>query len=236
MRKIPMPTVVLLLITMVQLACPTEGSIRREVRATAAAELAIAQTQTAEAQVTLGIKTPTPDCLLGIYGPGCAIETTPRPPTATPTLPPTPTRVSGMRTVITKGGESTWHDYYQDPDDSRKLGVISGGQSLVVVNEMHNGRFLQVLLSGTMEVTDLGFLDTIPDKLLGKMGETTCIDHTWGHARDKRMCHAHFWCGEDVCATIPKDFEYVIDSESASERRVQVRLITLVWLENDSVK
>jgi hypothetical protein len=230
MRKIPILALVALAI--VQLACARSTAVRRQERATATAAAAL--TATAQALVQEEMATPTPECKRGLFTLGCGID--PREPTPTKTPLPTPTHVVGLRTVTTRGNTKTYHDYYEDPSDSRKLGVISGNLQLTVVSEMHDGRYLQVLLTGTMEVNDLGFEGKVPQNLKGYMGETSCIYHTWGHASNKRLCHAHFWRGDDVTATIPEKLDYVIDSESVVDQRVQVRIIQLVWINGSSVK
>jgi len=232
MRKIPI-ALALAALMIAQLACTKLTEAREQENATATA--LTGQTSTADAlAVAQGtVITPTPKCS-GLFG--CRPTRTPRPPTPTKTPLPTPTRVVGMRVVTTRGNLKIYHDYFEDPSDSRKLGVISGGMQLTVVSEMHNGRYLQVLLEGSMEVNDLGFEGNVPQSIKGHMGETTCINHTWGHANSRRICHAHFWCDDDVCATIPDKLDYVIDSESVVNQRVQVRIIQLVWINGSSVK
>jgi len=217
-----------------QLACLlTETAIRKEEGATATALTGQTATADALALAQGTVITPTPKCS-GLFG--CRPTRTPRPPTPTKTPLPTPTRVVGIRTVTTKGSSRTYHEYYKDPSDSRKLGVISGGMQLTVVSEIHDGRYLQVFLEGTMEVNDLGFKGgEYPQNYKGHMGETSCTKHSWKHIGNKELCHAHFWCGDEVCATIPDKLDYVIDSEFAVNQRVQVRIIQLVWINGSSV-
>jgi len=232
MRKIPV-VLALAALMIAQLACTKLTEAREQENATATALTGQTATADALALAQGTVITPTPKCS-GLFG--CWPTKTPRPPTPTKTPLPTPTRVVGMRTVITRGDLKTYHDYFKDPSDSRKLGVISGGMQLTVVSEMHNGRYLQVLLEGSMEVNDLGFEGDVPQSIKGYMGETSGIKHTWGHASNRELRHSHFWCGDEVCATIPDKLSYVIDSESVVNQRVQVLIIQLVWINGSSVK
>jgi len=197
---------------------------------------------------------------------GCRTAT-PAPPTEVPTPGPTATSYLVQRTVLVEPATGDWAPYFASEDDAGTyqpgsypdpLGVIGRGLSLSVIEEIHAGLFLKVLLVGTMELRDLGLdEEALPEDVYRLSGTTRCVNHTWGHVSPTEVCHGHFWnhivnsaTGYDaweVIATIPGDdpsgyqtegltyivLSHGVDDKAAQGRvveRVQVIILEPVWI------
>jgi len=243
---------VVLLLMLTALSCRLESDVIKE---------RDQQAQQTYDALTTRASTPTPkgQVKCGLWG--CS-TVTPVPPTKAPTPGPTATSYVVLRTVVVKPHSGDWAPYFASADDAatykpdsfeKPLGQAANGLGLMVIEEIHAGRFLKVLLSGTMELRDLGLENQeLPADVFKISGETRCVEHKWRHADNASVCHGHFWSLIDgrweVVATIPgSDLEgfsstsesltYVILSHQVENMavddrqvfRVQVMILEPVW-------
>ncbi|OGY18428.1 MAG: hypothetical protein A2900_03820 [Candidatus Chisholmbacteria bacterium RIFCSPLOWO2_01_FULL_50_28] len=179
---------------------------------------------------------------------GCK-TVTPSPPKEVPSPGPTATSFIVLRSVSIKPANGDWAPYFEEPDDIgdydpgssfSRMGVMSRGLSVSVIEEIQGGRFLKVLLSGDMELNDLDidFAGIDPQQVYLIPGETRCVDHTWKHTEDESDCHAHFWYGTGARAQISEGMRFIITSQSVVRltieesilQVVQVMILDPVWI------
>lgn len=127
-------------------------------------------------------------------------------------------------------------DFEQDRDAyekrARVLRLLAGGMSLPVVDEIHGGRYLQVLITCPMELHDLGLTEAVlasfdPEQHLQITGETVGEEHPWDHAPE---IHGHCWNGTSETATVPEGMTYLIENSTLEGRLVNVTLLPAVWI------